>query len=88
MADFFFRTEDIKPDEVLNYFVETSKDRQVVDALKNRNPVVLVGSRGVGKSFTPRRSKRINGFFDDNRIFPVYISFVEVFIAFARPQPV
>ena len=72
MADFFFRTEDIRPDEVLKYFVETTKDRQVVDALKNRNPVVLVGSRGVGKSFLLRvAQKELMDSFDANRIFPV-----------------
>lgn len=77
MTDFFFRTEDIKPDEVLEYFVETSKDRQVVDALKNRNPVVLVGSRGVGKSFLLRvAQKELMDTFHSNRVFPVYISFV------------
>ncbi|HAT3683891.1 hypothetical protein FUU19_21680 [Serratia sp. Lou2A] len=77
MADFFFRTEDIRPDEVLNYFVETSKDRQVVDALKNRNPVVLVGSRGVGKSFLLRvAQKELIDSIEKERVFPVYISFV------------
>lgn len=77
MADFFFRTEDIRPDEVLDYFVETSKDRQVVDALKNRNPVVLVGSRGVGKSFLLRvAQKELMDAFEVDRVFPVYISFV------------
>ncbi|AYH47603.1 hypothetical protein B6N31_07845 [Dickeya fangzhongdai] len=77
MTDFFFRTEDIRPDEVLDYFVETSKDRQVVDALKNRNPVVLVGSRGVGKSFLLRvAQKELMDSFETNRVFPVYISFV------------
>lgn len=77
MADFFFRTEDIRPDEVLEYFVETSRDRQVVDALKNRNPIVLVGSRGVGKSFLLRvAQKELMDTFEDGRVFPVYISFV------------
>lgn len=77
MADFFFRTEDIRPEEVLQYFVETSKDRQVVDALKNRNPVVLVGSRGVGKSFLLRvAQKELMDSFEMDRVFPVYISFV------------
>jgi len=77
MNDFFFRTEDIRPDEVLKYFVETSKDRQLVDALKNRNPVVLVGSRGVGKSFLLRvAQKELMDSFETNRVFPVYISFV------------
>lgn len=77
MADFFFRTEDIRPDEVLEYFVETSRDRQIVDALKNRNPVVLVGSRGVGKSFLLRvAQKELMDAFDSDRVFPIYISFV------------
>lgn len=77
MADFFFRTEDIRPDEVLEYFVETSRDRQVVDALKNRNPVVLVGSRGVGKSFLLRvAQKELMDAIETDRVFPVYISFV------------
>jgi hypothetical protein len=77
MSDFFFRTEDIRPDEVLNYFVETQQDRQIVDALKNRNPTILVGSRGVGKSFLLRVAQReLQDSFDEERIFPVYVSFV------------
>ena len=77
MADFFFRTEDIRPEEVLDYFVETSKDRQIVDALKNRNPIVLVGSRGVGKSFLLRvAQKELMDAFEADRVFPIYISFV------------
>ncbi|WP_323953506.1 ORC-CDC6 family AAA ATPase [Aeromonas caviae] len=77
MADFFFRTEDIRPDEVLKFFVETGKDRQIVDALKNRNPVVLIGSRGVGKSFLLRVAQNeLMNSFDTDKVFPVYISFV------------
>jgi len=77
MADFFFRTEDIRPDEVLDYFVETAKDRQIVDELKGRNPIILVGSRGVGKSFLLRvAQKELMDSFESDRVFPVYISFV------------
>jgi hypothetical protein len=77
MADFFFRTEDIRPDDILEYFVETAKDRQIVDQLKNRNPVVLVGSRGVGKSFLLRvAQKELSDSFETDRVFPIYISFV------------
>jgi len=77
MPDFFFRTEDIRPDEVLNYFVETSQDRQIVDALKNRNPTILIGSRGVGKSFLLRvAQKELQDSFASERIFPVYVTFV------------
>lgn len=78
MPDFFYRTEDIRPDEVLGYFVETQEDRQIVDALKNRNPVVLIGSRGVGKSFLLRVAQReLHDVFDSERVFPIYITFVK-----------
>jgi len=51
MNDFFFRTEDIKLEHIQDFFVETMQDREVINALKNRNPIILIGSRGVGKSF-------------------------------------
>jgi chromosomal replication initiation ATPase DnaA len=54
MVEFFYRTEDIKPDEVLNYFVETKEDRSILKDLKAHNPVILIGGRGVGKSFLLR----------------------------------
>ncbi|WP_066091585.1 hypothetical protein [Xanthomonas massiliensis] len=77
MSDFFYRTEDIRPDEVLNYFVETQQDRAVIEALKSRNPTILVGSRGVGKSFLLRvAQKELLDTFDKQRVFPIYISFV------------
>src|ERR1700733_12141337 len=77
MVDFFFRTEDIRPEEVGQYFVENDQDRTIIDALKNRNPVVLVGSRGVGKSFLLRvAQKELMDAFETDRVFPIYISFV------------
>jgi hypothetical protein len=77
MIDFFFRTEDIPPEEIGDYFVESRNDREIVDALKNRNPTILIGSRGVGKSFLLRvAQKELNGSFDSDRVLPVYLSFV------------
>jgi AAA domain len=77
MAEFFLRTEDIRPDEVRQYFVETKEDRIIIQALKHRNPIILVGSRGVGKSFLLRVTQNeLLEEFDINRIFPVYLSFV------------
>lgn len=76
MADFFFRTEDIKPEEVDSYFVETKRDREIINALKARNPVVLSGSRGVGKSFLLRVAEsELNKEFDSQRNLAVYVSF-------------
>lgn len=78
MADFFFRTEDIRPDEVGTYFVESRKDREIVTALQNRNPTILVGSRGVGKSFLLRVAQlELLKQFGSERAFPVYLSFVK-----------
>ncbi len=77
MSDFFYRTEDIKPDEVGTYFAETAQDRTVINALKGRNPAVIVGSRGVGKSFLLRvaENEMLEAFSKD-RVFPIYVSFV------------
>ena len=76
MADFFFRTEDIKPEEVESYFVETGRDREIINALKARNPVVLSGSRGVGKSFLLRVAEsELNKEFEAKRVLAIYVSF-------------
>jgi len=76
MSEFFYRTEDIRPEEVVEYFVETSRDREIVDALKAHNPIVLAGSRGVGKSFLLRVAEaELLGTFATNRVFPVYVTF-------------
>lgn len=74
--DLFFRTEDIRQEEVLNYFVETSTDREIIERLKGRSPVVLRGSRGVGKSFLLRTAEaELVRDFNDRRILPVYVTF-------------
>ena len=53
-ASFVIRTEDIRPDEILNLFVPTDRDLQLISALKSTNPTILEGSRGTGKSFLLR----------------------------------
>lgn len=76
MTEFFYRTEDIKPDEVATYFVETARDREIINTLKARNPVVLAGSRGVGKSFLLRVAEtELQANFEAQRVFPVYVTF-------------
>ena len=76
MQDFFYRTEDIKSDEVLKYFVETKADRDIVDTLKSKNPTVLVGSRGVGKSFLLRVAEQeLSACFEKDKVLPVYVTF-------------
>lgn len=77
MSDFFYRTEDIKPDEVESYFAETAQDRAAINAIKGRNPAIIVGSRGVGKSFLLRIAQaEMLQSFESDRVFPIYVSFV------------
>lgn len=76
MPTFLYRTEDIKLEEIEKYFVETKQDRHIVDALKSVNPVVLVGSRGVGKSFLLRVAEsELLKTLTTNRVFPIYTTF-------------
>ncbi|KYZ75553.1 hypothetical protein AXX12_12640 [Anaerosporomusa subterranea] len=76
MADFFYRTEEIKVEEVADYFVESNQDRQIIDQLKSRTPVILVGSRGVGKSFLFRVAQNeLQSSFAKDKILPIYVTF-------------
>jgi hypothetical protein len=76
MSDYFIRTEDIRPEDVLNLFVETGKDRRLVEDLKSPHPVVLVGSRGVGKSFLLRVAQQeLLATASKTGVVPVYVSF-------------
>ncbi|MFM7851462.1 MAG: hypothetical protein ACKO96_05960, partial [Flammeovirgaceae bacterium] len=78
MADLLFRTEDISNEELLDLFVETKQDRNIIESIKGTSPVVLVGSRGVGKSFLLRVAEEemlLN--FNEKRILPVYLTFTK-----------
>ncbi|MDO3409737.1 hypothetical protein QWJ34_08175 [Saccharibacillus sp. CPCC 101409] len=76
MSEFFYRTEEIRLEEISDYFVETKQDRQIINQLKAVNPIVLVGSRGMGKSFLFRMAqKELLGNFEQDKILPVYLTF-------------
>jgi len=76
VKDYYTRTEDIRPEDVLEYFVETQKDRQIIDQLKSPQPTILVGSRGVGKSFLLRVAQQeLLHDIRKNGVLPVYITF-------------
>ena len=49
--ELYLRTEDIDDREILSLYVETPQDADTLRLLKSSTPTVLVGSRGVGKSF-------------------------------------
>ncbi|MCQ4088249.1 hypothetical protein [Saccharibacillus sp. JS10] len=76
MTEFIYRTEEIKPEEIENFFVETKRDREIIEKLHSRSPVILVGSRGVGKSFLFKMANiGMSKNFKDKKVFPVYLTF-------------
>jgi hypothetical protein len=76
MSDLLFRTEDIPNEDILDLFVETSQDRDVIEKLKSVSPIILVGSRGVGKSFLMKvAEEELNKHFISDKILPVYLTF-------------
>lgn len=79
-----FRAEDFKDKEVLEYYVELPGDREILENLKSKSPVLLRGSRGVGKSFLLRIvDVELSEQYSKDKILPVYMtlapaSFVKV----------
>lgn len=70
------RTEDIDPQQIIRFFIETKKDRQIIQNLKSSNPILLEGSRGTGKSFLMRvAEKELSDDFNINKVLPVYLTF-------------
>lgn len=77
MSDFFYRTEDIGPKDILNLLVETEEDRNAIEQLKGRNPTVLIGSRGIGKSFLMRAAEQeLMAALPESGVVPVFVTFV------------
>jgi hypothetical protein len=76
VVEFFYRTEELKLEEVADYFVESKQDRQIIEQLKSRTPVILVGSRGVGKSFLFRVAQyELQNSFNKDKVLPIYVTF-------------
>lgn len=76
--EFVIRTEDIRPEEILNLFVETDRDLQLIEALKAPSPLIIEGSRGTGKSFLLRVCEQQQlADLKQNMVLPVYVSFAK-----------
>ncbi len=76
MLELIYRTEDIPGEDLLRLFVETQQDREIIEALKAPAPIILVGSRGVGKSFLFRvAEEELMLDFQKSKVLPVYLTF-------------
>lgn len=76
MSDFIYRTEEMTSDQIKALFVPSPLDEAIVEKLKSQTPILLVGSRGVGKSFLFRvAEEQLNNSFGLDGILPVFITF-------------
>jgi hypothetical protein len=73
---FFLRTDDVPPSDALKVLVMSPTERKVVDKLKNRMPIVLSASRGVGKTILLRKAEdELAKSLATDRILPVFVKF-------------
>lgn len=79
MSDFIIRTEELSDEQIKELYVPTQNDKKILEQLKSQSPVLLVGSRGVGKSFLSKISQiNLMENFEKEKIFPVFITFRSV----------
>lgn len=78
MNDFYYRTESIKKEEILDLFVESPIERDIINAFKSQSHIVLEGSRGSGKSFLMKvaQTELLNNI-ENEKILPIYVTFMQ-----------
>lgn len=73
---FYYRTEDIDPEQIKKIFIETEIDRENINFLKSNTPGLLVGSRGTGKTMLLKVAEtELDDSFKQERNLAVFISF-------------
>lgn len=74
--EFIIRTEDLRPEAVLELFVPIQRDRELVEKLKSTSPLIIEGARGTGKSLLLRvcEQEQLREF-ANKKVLPVYVSF-------------
>lgn len=77
MAEIYYRTENIRPEELPNLIVKSHLENKIIDSLKSNVNLILEGSRGTGKSFLMKyASYQLEQSFNTDRILPVYVTFM------------
>ncbi|PGH21866.1 hypothetical protein RN96_01180 [Fusobacterium polymorphum] len=70
------RTEDIKLSEITKIYVETKSDRNIINNLKSNSQLLLIGSRGIGKTMLIKVAENeLNSEYSTKKVLPVYLSF-------------
>ena len=76
MSDLVFRTEELTNRQIAELYVASDYEQSIIDKLKAPSPVLLIGSRGVGKSFLFKMSEiQMLQEFSERKILPVFLTF-------------
>lgn len=76
MNDLVFRTEELTKEQIKSYYVPSTNDREIVEYLKSKTPVILVGSRGIGKTFLMKIAEQeLLDNYDIQKVLPVFLTF-------------
>lgn len=76
MSEALIRTEDLTIEDVDRLYVDTKIDRENINALKSNQPLLLIGSRGTGKTMLMKKAEaELDSVFANERVLPVYTSF-------------
>ncbi|MFG1735320.1 hypothetical protein [Paenibacillus sp. 843] len=72
----WIRTEDIDPDELLDYYVPSPVDETILNSIMGSTPILLVGSRGTGKTMLLKvAERRLLDQYRSNKVLPLEVSF-------------
>lgn len=77
MAQIYFRTENIKSEELPSLLATSNLEDEIINSLLTNSNLILEGSRGTGKSFLMRYASYVlEEDFENKRILPVYVTFM------------
>lgn len=72
----WIRTEDIDSGELLDYYVPSAVDEAILRAIMGSTPILLVGSRGTGKTMLLRVAEnRLIERYKIDKVLPLQVSF-------------
>ena len=72
MSEFVIRTEELTNEQISDFYVSSDYEQDVINKLIAPSPVLLIGSRGVGKSFLFKVSEiQLINTYEKQRILPV-----------------
>lgn len=76
MEELIFRTEELSGEQIRAFYVSSDNETKIIDYLKSKTPVILVGSRGIGKTFLMKMAEQeLLHSFSENKVLPVFLTF-------------